>query len=195
MLSLNLLTPERKDMYYWRMLAKSVIFWSIRILSILFIFSALFFIINLYLDYQISKMDREISTFENTEKVKKIKTAEEASKKINEILVNINKISEEQIYWSDALKEFIGIIPADVQIFSMDIGPGGKFTIAGMAKTRKDLLVFNEKLKNAPDFKNIQLPLESLTEKDDVKFQFNGEFLLDKFKASEKIKLQDIEEK
>lgn len=188
MLSLNLLTPERKEMFHWRMLTKSVIFWGIKILSILFAFSSFFLIINLYLDYQIRNLDQDIASYENTEKVKEIRQAEESSKKINEILVNINKISEDQIYWRDALKEFIGVIPANTQIFSMETGPAGKFAITGMAKTRKDLLVFEEKLKNAPGFKNIQLPLENLTKKDDVEFQFKGEFLLDKFKASEKIK-------
>lgn len=157
-------------------------------MSIFFVFSSLFLAINLYLDYQIGNLNKDIASYEDTEKVKEIRQAEAASKKINEVLTNINKISEEQIYWHDALGEFIGIIPANVQIFSMEIGLGGGFTIAGVAKTRKDLLFFEEKMKNAPEFKNIQLPLENLTKKDDVDFQFKGEFLLDKFKAVEKIK-------
>lgn len=195
MLSLNLLTPERKEMLYWRNLSKRVIFWGIRISAILLIFSAHFIVINLYLNYHIGKLDREISYFEDTEKVKEIKLAEESSKKINETLISIEKISKEQIYWSDALEEFTGNIPANVQISSINIGLKGDFTIAGTAKTRKDLLFFEEKLKSSEGFKNIQLPLESLTENEDVDFQFKGEFSLDRFRASEKIKNLPNEEK
>ncbi len=195
MLSLNLLTPERKEMFRWRTRTKSVVFWGIKILSILFVFSAHFIAINLYMGYEISKLDKDIASYENTEKVKEIRQTEESSKKINETLISINKISEEQVYWRDALEEFIGIIPANVQIFSMDIGLGGKFMVAGVAKSRKDLLYFGEKMKGSADFKNIQLPMENLTKKDDVDFQFKGDFLLDRFKGAEKIKSSASAEK
>lgn len=198
MLSLNLLTPERKEMFHWRTRTKSVIFWGIRILSVLFVFSAHFVAINLYLNYEIGKLDKDIASYEDTEKVKEIRQAEESSKKINQTLISINRISEEQVYWSDALEEFIGIIPSNVQIFSIEIGLGGKFTIAGMAKSRKDLLYFEEKMKYTDEFKDIQLPMENLTKKDNVDFQFRGEFLLEKFTAAEKIKssasIEEVEE-
>lgn len=195
MLSLNLLTPERKEMFYWRTLIKRVIHWGIKILLVLFIFSIHFLIINLYLDYQIGSLNKEIASYENTDKVKEIRQAEESSKKINEVLVNINKISEEQIYWQDVLDELVGIIPSNIQIFSMEIGLKGEFMISGMAKKRKDLLLFEEKLEGSSDFKNIQLPLENLTQKDDVNFQLKGDFLLDKFRAAEKIKSSSSIEK
>ncbi len=189
MLSLNLLPPERKEMFYWRALTKNVVSWGIKILSIFFVFSLFSLVINLSLDYQVGILDKSIASYENTENVKEVKKIEESSKRINEILININKISEEQIYWGDALTDFIGIIPDNIRIHSMNIGLGGKFVIDGTAKTRGDLLIFEEKMRNAPKFNNIQLPEENLIEKEDVDFQLKGEFLLDSFRAVEKIKL------
>lgn len=195
MLSLNLLTPERKKIFYWTTLTKKAIFWGVKMLSILFIFSFCFLVFNLYLDYQINILDQNIASFENTKKVKEMRQIEESSKKINKILDNIDNINENQIYWHDALVKFVDIIPDKAQIFSLEIGQEGKFTISGMAKTRQDLLFFEAKLKNSEEFKNVRLPLEDLIKKEDVDFQLAGEFLLNKFKTSEKIKLSPVETK
>lgn len=188
MLSLNLLPPERKESFYWRTLTKGAIFWGGRLLIILVFFSMNFLMINLYLYNQASDLDQIILNYENTDKVREIKSLEMSAREINNTLEGIDKIGENQIYWDDALDEVMQVIPSEVQIYSLEIDPTGKFVIIGIAKTREQVLALQSNLNSSPDFKDIQFPYDNLTKPNDVEFKFTGTFLLDKFKASEKVK-------
>lgn len=188
MLSLNLLPPERKEAFYWRGLTKGIIFWGGRILTLLVFFSLNFLMINLYLINQISGLDQEISYNEGTDSIKQLRLLEKSSKEVNNTLTNIDKVGENQIYWDDALNEVARIVPPDVQIFSLEIALDGKFSIAGKARTRDQVLSLEDNLKKSAYFKDIQSPLDNLIDRNDVDFKFMGVFLTDKFKASEKVK-------
>ena len=119
MLSLNLLPPERKESFRWRTFTKGAIFWGGRLLTILVFFSMNFLMINLYLYNQASDLDHIIASYENTDKVREIKSLERSAKEINNTLGGIDKIGENQVYWDDALGEMVQIIPPDVQIYSL----------------------------------------------------------------------------
>lgn len=194
MISLNLLPRERKEMFIWRVRTKSVIFWGSKVLCLLVIFCVPFFVINFYLNTQIIELSGKVFASEQTKEVKQIELLENSSKSINDTLIKINRINENQIYWTNVLSEIIKNIPSDIQIFSLEVSPDstaggtlaaskGKFTLIGEAKTRDGILALKKNLKESPSFENIESPLDNLVKRNDVDFKFVGTFILENFKA------------
>jgi len=188
MISLNLLPPERKEAYHWRSLRKTAIFNSIIILSLLVYFCLPFIVINVYLYAKAKDLDQDIYSYEQKEKIKEINSIEKSARSINNTLVSIAKLSEDQVYWTNALEDVVNKIPSGIQIFSLEITPEGNFSLIGKAQTRDEILELEKNLKQSSNFKDIQFPFENLKKKTDVDFKFTGIFLLDNFKAKEKIK-------
>lgn len=187
MISLNLLPTERKELYLWRIRRKKVILAGITVISVLLYFCLPFIAINLYLYKTSNDLDREIYAYEQTPQLKEIKSIEKSTRELNSNLAAIAKLNENQVYWTDVLGEVMGKIPADVQIFSLDIAPEGNFAVVGRAKTRDGVLALEKNLKRSGNFENIQFPFDNLKTKMDADLKFTGNIRLDKFKAKEKI--------
>lgn len=171
-------------------------------MAILIFFCAPFLALNIYLTARINKLDDKINSYKQTKEMKEVNLLEKSAKGINDILLNINKISENQIYWPDALEEIVKNIPAGVQIFSLEIVPvpaktetlaasDAGFVIIGRARTRNDILALEKNLKASSDFKGIQSPLDNLLKRTDVEFKFTGTFILENFKAKERVNIED----
>lgn len=184
MISLNLLPPERKEIFRWRQLTKKVIANGIKTVFLLICFSVPLFAINIYLSGEISVLATQINSYENTESMKQLSALEKSFKNINNALVKINKISAGQVNWSDVFEKITAIVPSNIQIFSLQIESNGSFVIIGNAKTREDVLEFGKRLKNSSDFSDIQTPLDNLTRSNDSDFKFSGKIMLDNFKIN-----------
>lgn len=186
MISLNLLPPERKEIFRWRRYAKKVISNGIKTIFLLICFSVPLFAINIYLSGEIGVLATQINSYENTESMKQLNILEKSFKNINNALVKINKISAEQINWINVFEKITEIIPSNIQIFSLQIEQDGSFVIIGNAKTREDVLEFGKRLKNSHDFSDIQTPLDNLIKSDDIDFKLSGKIILDNFKITGK---------
>ncbi len=184
MISLNLLPPERKEIFRWRQYIKKAVLNGIRIIFLLICFSVPLFAINIYLLGEIDVFNTQFDSYEKAENTRRMNSMEKSFKEINNALARISKISEGQIYWIDVFEKIITIIPPNIQIFSLQIEPGGEFVIVGNAKTREDVLEFGKKLKNSSDFSDIQTPLDNLIKSDDIDFRFSGKIMLDNFKRT-----------
>lgn len=188
MISLNLLPPDRKEIFKWRQYTKKIILHGIKTIFLLLCFSAPLFAINIYLKGEINVLETQINSFEKTENINQLNAMEKSFKEINNALVKINKISDEQILWNDVFDKIIEIIPANIQIFSLQIEPDGAFVVVGNAKTREDVLEFGKRLKNSSDYKDIQTPLDNLIKSVDIDFKFSGKIILDNFKVKNTVK-------
>jgi len=183
MISLNLLPPERKEIFRWRQYVKKTILNGIRLIFLLICFFVPLFAINIYLLGEINILDAQIDSYEKTENIHQLNSMEKSFKEINSALVKINKINEGQIYWISVFEKITTITPPNIQIFSLQIETDGGFVIVGNAKTREDVLEFGKRLKNSSDFSDIQTPLDNLIKSDDIDFKFMGKIILDNFKA------------
>jgi len=200
MISLNLLPPERKEMYFWRARVKNTFFWGSKILAILMFFCLPFLLINFFIKNKINDLNNKIFVLEQTQEMKQMEELGKSSQSLNDTLDKIDKISGNQICWTEALAEIIKNIPSGVQIFSLEITPidskdqvstpeKGKFAVIGKAKTRDDVLALEKNLKSSENFENIESPLDNLVKRSEVEFKFTGNFILDNFKAKKKANL------
>lgn len=180
-------------MFRWRRYLKKIISSGIKIIFLLICFSVPLFVINIYLMGEISVLNAQIDSSENTESMKRLKTMEKSLKETNNAFVKIDKIGKEQISWVGVFGKIVEIIPPNIQIISLQIEPNGALTIVGNAKTREDVLEFGKRLKNSADFSDIQTPLDNLTKSNNIDFKFTGNILLNNFKKQEELKTGKVD--
>lgn len=193
MISLNLLPPERKKTLYWLGLTKNVIFWGSFVFAVLIFLSLPFWVSRLYLNSALDSLSQKIGFYKYSPNLQQISFLEKASKNLNALLANIDKIGAEQIYWQKILSEITSAVPSDAQIFSIELNSKyasgdvlspdeGSFTLIGRAKTREVVLALQANLEGSADFRDIQAPLENLVKKTDADFKFRGTVLFKNFK-------------
>ncbi|HAM88990.1 MAG: hypothetical protein US83_C0002G0090 [Candidatus Falkowbacteria bacterium GW2011_GWC2_38_22] len=106
------------------------------------------------------------------------KSSENYSKQINEIniqLKEIKSIQNNDINWTDFFLSMNDFIGNEIKISRLYAGKNdNSLRISGIAKSRNDLLAFKEKLEKSEKFSNINLPISSLLEKENINFEISA---------------------
>lgn len=174
MIILNLLPKEEKTIYKqersYLIIKNSLLLLMIAVALITTILASAKFI----LEKNFSSLVGDVSSPSNLNV--------EMRKKITNINAKLQKISEiqkEYFNFSEPLVHLSGLLPENVQIFSLNLDAASReFFIKGKAKTRESLLNFQKKLEDSPIFKEIQFPLTNLLYKENVIFEFSGKLTL-----------------
>lgn len=100
-------------------------------------------------------------------------------RRLNMELRAIKEIQEGGVEWSKVLIQFTETIPDDIQITSLVLNKTSlKVNIRGKAKTREDVLAFQDNLENFPLFSDVIGPVSNILYPKDVEFQFNAQLQL-----------------
>jgi Tfp pilus assembly protein PilN len=93
----------------------------------------------------------------------------------NNLLKFIKEIKAENRVWSELLADLTGQIPSGVKISALEVD-GVKKTAAlrGLSATRADLLSFKDNLSRSKFLTNINLPMQSLAQKENIIFVINA---------------------
>lgn len=102
-------------------------------------------------------------------------------KDFNKYVKAIDNIQNNYIPWFPFLTQFLNLAPQEIQIYNIDIKEE-IMLITGLAKNRSELLKFKENLDQSDLFIKIDIPLENLLQKENVKFTIRTELELDKLK-------------
>lgn len=90
---------------------------------------------------------------------------------INSKLAFIEKMQEKEMRWTSFLADFSKNVSDGISIKSFSVKQAaGTLNISGQAKTRDALLEFERNLKAIKYLSGIEIPLQSLLEKEDIEF-------------------------
>ncbi len=96
---------------------------------------------------------------------------------INKKLQEINEIQKDYFNFYNPVIELGNLLPGNVQINLLNLDKNKlTFSLKGLAKTRDDLLNFQKNLESSSIFKNIKFPLSNFFSKENIIFEFSGEF-------------------
>lgn len=172
MISLNLISPEQKDilkMKYLYILIENI-------LGIFLITAVVVAIILIplnqglvILDYQNQK-NKEAVTRKNIEVTEKINV-------LNQRIDDYLQIKKESYPWNNLLAELAKIVPPDVSLIQFTASlADNNFIIRGYAKSRDDLIELIANLNKSEAFVDIESPLTNYLQQDDVTFEIKGGF-------------------
>ena len=99
----------------------------------------------------------------------------ERARDINRAIARTKRIQDEYILWSPILESIAGNIPEGVLLSGMSLDMNAKiFTFAGLARTRDDLLRFEQHLESLAFVSSVNLPLSDLTQQTKISFELTA---------------------
>lgn len=187
MIKINLLSPADKNNFKWEKtnnLIKGCTLWMLlaQVVFALVFLSALEYL----------KMEKNILA-ENLEQVKsqqETKERDEIDRSLSDYAKKIDSIAglkEQHLHWSYVLEEIISITPDGVRLENIssnvfvannpkkESSNADRFRIdlTGNAITRKDLLIFEEKLKSSKLFSDIECDDSNYVKSSDIDFRYS----------------------
>jgi len=173
MLSLNLLSPQKKNE-----VQKEMLFFSLQyIISITLIGVAIIGIILL-----IAKIVMQ-NSFNQAVNQSLLVTKEygqlnQQVRITNEKIILFDKIQKEFISWSPKLTALTELTPKNIEIISININNATQMVkINGFAKNRDALLIYKQRLESSGFLEEINLPIESLLKAEDLDFILEAKLL------------------
>ena len=149
---------------------------SFLITSILLIISTVFFFCLLILQDHSETLQTQIDEKQSILKDEKITSTGEAIQNLNNTISSVSQIQNKYIIWTNFLKNFTDIMPADIRIQNMQfINTTNKMQITGFADNRDNFLLFKDKLSNFSPLTNIDSPISSITQRENIDFIITGE--------------------
>ncbi len=191
MIKLNLLSSQEKEEIRWEKINRILMINGTVIIAELVIFIVLFLAMDFYLSREFSKIDNLVVQKQQEAEVKEIGELKIKTQSFNERLNLVDEIQNQQISWTKILEKLSLITPESVQIISLDISPKNNetdvinseqylFNLVGHAKTREDMLEFENRLKDSDYFSNLESNRSNYLESYNVNFRY-------RFNLAEKI--------
>ena len=101
---------------------------------------------------------------------------------INSLAVFINSLDSEHYDWSQLLIDMTKQVPARIKIRALEINQNNKsVTIRGFSPDRKQLLEYKNNLEKIIFLEQVQLPIQQLSQKENIDFTINIKLDLDNF--------------
>ena len=159
MIEINLLPQKEKDRIIAQRTSKlfTALIIPFSILILLLVGLLLFFIFNF--TFRVKSIDNQISDLKN-QKTKFTDTKQKIDE-FNNILVLVKQLSQYKTDWPKILSDLATKTPIDLQITEFSYGTKSGETktknqakISGIAKTYRDVILLQEKLKDSGEFKN-----------------------------------------
>jgi type IV pilus assembly protein PilM len=174
--TLNLIPPEKK-----KDLELTQLFFIIRnIIGIIFIVTSFSAII--LLTSKIVLNDVFIKTVEQTTLTTKYaKLFNHEIKNFNIKVQTVEMIENDYIPWKDFLIDFTKLIPRQTILDSAEIYKD-RILIAGQAPTRADLLELKANFEKSPYFSEVNVPLENLLKRENIRFTIKAKLNLKQIK-------------
>jgi len=174
MLTLNLVSQELKQEIKLRNIYKIFKRMGYIIVFITLVIAICLFSAKTILKKNLSIISEQTSLVKSTNSGYNIKV-----KKINSQLNSVINIQKDFNKWSAALKYITDKCPAGIKMSYIKINKdSASIKIGGKSDTRENLLVFKDNLINSKILTDIDLPTESLLNKENINFDINGKINL-----------------
>ena len=191
MIRLNLLPPRKKEEIKWEKINRVLTVNEAAAATGLAVFIAVLLLAQIYLSGELSRLDKSVVQKQQQTEIKEVEELKNEVKVFNERLDLTGEIHSRQIGWTKILNELSLITPESVQITALNIkrnsldnsgkkkpenagdeNDKGKchFNLSGYAKTRDDLLKFEDNLKNSDYFTGLKSNRSNYLKPRDVNF-------------------------
>lgn len=169
---LDLLPDERKQEKKKKKLFKKILRQELRFFMPVVSFIIILTAININLKIQLDSLDNIYSAEQSRGGYKNLKEYEDKFREINMKTSSIAKFQERHLYWSALFYNLSNLIPEGVFINGLST-KDYQVSLTGKAKTRENLLSFQEKIKASDCFSEVNVPLSNLVNRENVDFQID----------------------
>ncbi len=169
---LDLLPEDRKEKIRKERIFKKVLSQELRFLLPILFVSATLFVINYSLKMQLQVQEKYYSEGNSQQAFKDLKVYEKKFSEINKLVEKTAAMEAGHLRWSNVFLEISRIFPDTIQASSL-VTKDYSATLSGKAKTRDELISFQQKMQSSECFENVEVPLSNLVSREDVTFQMD----------------------
>ncbi len=171
---INLLPPEKKNLLnqiylilFLRFVIEILLFYSL-------IVAVSLVLVNYFLQNNLASVQERTASLDVV-----YQKVNQEIKETNQQLQNL-ALAQKEVFNSDSyLDQVFRNIPAAISLNGLTLSRENKLlTLQGASKTRPDLLLLKEKLQQFPWIKNLDLPVSSLTTKENINFTLTAQLFL-----------------
>lgn len=157
LITINLLPPTKKNERQVKRLNSKVLTICIIILAAIFGGSFLLYSYATAINLEIKSADQQLAS--ETARTKKYKDTEKYLKEISNTVTYIDTINSDSLNWNEYIQKFSAIIPDKVRLTSISATtlPEKTLEISGQADSRREVILFLEKMKTTVFLKEPQL--------------------------------------
>lgn len=183
MISLNLLSPEKKKKLKEKETLFAFRYAAYFCLVFLVINFLLFYGAKLYLDHKLTSLKNEVSQTTLNLPSGQGTALNSTIEQINDNIILIASVQTDYTEWSDYLADFTALVPANISLTQLSLNQeSGDIQISGHADLRDDFLKLKSNLDQTKIIADLNSPLSNLIKKDDVNFVLSAKIVLDKYK-------------
>ena len=196
MIKLNLLPPRKKEEIKWEKVNHILIINEAVVVAELIVFIVVLLLTQIYLSSELSRVDKLVAQKQQEAEIKEVEKLKNEVRIFNRRLNLAGEVQDQQISWTKILNELSLITPETVQITNLnikrislsnsgnkrskntntDVGGGNEkkchFSLTGYAKTRENLLEFENNLKNSDYFADLKSNRSNYLEPRNVNFRY-----------------------
>jgi hypothetical protein len=170
---LNLLPEEKKDLVQSRLRSRFLL-WQLFLLFLLEVFYFLALVsMYLILNFQLGSLQTltENADFSSQGEEKRLNTYEEKFQEMNKKVDLVGSVDRSHVYFSQVFRLLDALTPNGIVVDHLSTKD---YTVSlfGRADKREDLLLFDERLKGAPEcVTDVNIPLSNLFSQEKIDFQ------------------------
>lgn len=169
---LNLLPKTEKEALKLKWQTKRIYFLGGGLFLVFLLFIGQLWSLKVILFSQLQVLEKEVQDIYQGEELAQVVILEDQIKLFNDSLALIRKINQDKPIWSQVLIKLSQLLPPDTRLSRVQFSSETKSSISGWAKTRQDLLKLKENLEQSPEFSELEYPLSSLLQPENINFHF-----------------------
>lgn len=176
MTTINLIPPKIKKQQQMKRFGGLISSSLFSVLVMLLIVFGALYITDQFVKEELVSTNQSVADTEF--KLKTLKDTETRINSINSKLTRLDTLKKQNITWTDVMDKLGSAVPDKVQITSVQIdSTTKKFTLAGIAPSRREIVMLQTKLEDTDYFSNVTFGTSVLDNKTNTfTFSLTGEF-------------------
>lgn len=174
MLSTNLLPPRQKNLIKFEEIRRGVRFFAVAAVLVFIAASALLSPSYLPIIMATRDFERRLSMEEETARAFRSAETINEAKQLGRRLQSLKERFSAPPKASPLLSQFLIELPSGITVSSFILKKDGEVSVRGGAETRKDLLEFEQILRESEKFEAISSPLSNIIRETDINFFIQG---------------------
>lgn len=171
MITLNLLPKKYRKKIERKETGFSVIGMFILLLIIIALTCELFYATEKLLNNKLETIKAQNNTYNDFFDTERNREIEASVKKINKLMVNIEKIQKNRTEWSKILLDLSEMTPQGIRLYEVRANKADKIIeITGFAQNRDDLLDYEKLIEESDYYESVDLPSSYLINPTDIVF-------------------------
>mgnify|MGYP001570413164 FL=1 len=170
---INLLPPSRKQAIYKDLLYRQVRLVLLLVIVIVGLGAVLFLNSLVFLKIQAREVDRALGLENSNSETREARQLEQAVKDLNALLARYSGSKSNQTGAVAALLELNRLIFSGVSLQALSFDSASRrIIVSGVAASRNDIVVFEDRLKQSALFEKLESPLSNFLESTNANFSF-----------------------